>query len=111
MKAWRATSLSLTPPSVQMADGDRDIIPIAAGEVVPLASAILRDLTTSTEVGPITSAQAATVSPLESVTINGETVNVTVSGLTRQTDYELSVTLTGADGIRWTKTLLIECVA
>ncbi len=110
MTTWRATKLSVSPPSIQVADNDREALAFDAGEAVTLASAILRDLTAGTEVGPITSAQAATVAPLEVVTLAGNIATVTVSGLTRGSIYEVGVTFTSAAGLRWTRTLIVECV-
>lgn len=110
MILWRSTTLSVSPPSIQIADNDREALAFDAGESVILASAALRDLTTGSEVGPITSADVATVAPLESVTLAGNIATVTISGLTRGGTYECGVTFSSASGLRWTRTLVIECV-
>jgi len=101
----------VSPPSIQRSDTDREALAFDAGQTVTSASATLRDLTTGPEIGPRLSGQAAVAPPLESVALVGNVATVIVSGLIRDRAYELSVNFTGTSGLRWTATLIIECVA
>ncbi|MDQ3541712.1 MAG: hypothetical protein M3440_13610, partial [Chloroflexota bacterium] len=99
------------PPSIQVADNDREALAFDAGEAVTLASAILRDLTAGTDIGSTSSSWVSLLNPpLESVTLAGNIATVTVSGLTRGSTYEVGLTFTSAAGLRWTRTLIVECV-
>lgn len=98
---WRATDLSVSPPSYQMADTDRRGLTFDAGEAITGATAELTALATMT----------VTTGAVESVSISGTTATVTVSNLTRGETYELAVTFLRADGTRWTRTLVVLCVA
>jgi hypothetical protein len=107
----RRTDLAVTPPEWQMADTDRETFAFDAQSPITAASVVLTRLDTMDVVGgPVTNGGPAS-GPIESVSINGTVVNVTVSGLTRTVTYELAVTFTGADGRRWTRTLDLACVA
>ncbi len=97
----KTTQLSASPQSVHMADTDRRAFAFNAQEAVVSATASLTNLTT----------KVAVVGPVESVTTVGNIVTVTISALTRGLVYELALTFTAQDGLRWTSTLVIECVA
>ncbi|MDQ3223267.1 MAG: hypothetical protein M3Q75_07340 [Gemmatimonadota bacterium] len=97
----KTTQLSASAQSVHMADTDRRAFVWNALEAVTTATASLTRLDTKVSVS----------GPIETVTSAGNVVTVTVSALTRGLVYELAVTFTAQDGLRWTSTLVIECVA
>lgn len=99
--AWRATDLSVSPPSYQMADTDRESFAFDAKEAITGATAVLTRLDT----------MAAVPASIESVTVATPLATVVVSGLIRGITYELAVTFTRSDGRRWSRTLILECVA
>lgn len=99
--AWRMTSLSVQPPSYQLADTDRVALAFAAGQPITTATASLLELPS---LAPITGV-------VESTTVGAEDATIIVSGMTRGVTYELAVTFSRADDTRWTRTLIIECVA
>lgn len=98
---WQATALSVSPPSYALADTDRVALDFAAGEAITTATAALVQLPSRTSVA----------GPVESVTVGAEGVTVVVSDLTTGVTYELAVTFTRADLTRWTRTLVLACVA
>lgn len=102
-QTWQATALSVTPPSRQVADTDRTALTFTAAEAITGATSILAILPAGT----------ATTGLIEGPTVDtvANTATVVVSGLTRGVTYELSVTFTRSDLTRWTKTLILICVA
>lgn len=109
---WSRTDLSVSPPSRQIADGDRETLGFAAGEAITGANATMRRLDTGVDVqGPVASGTTGNDPPIEAVTIASTTASVVVSGLTRGIDYELSVGFETAAGRQWTRTLVLEVVA
>ena len=98
---WRATDLSVSPPSFQMADTDRQGLQFDAGEELSTATASLTNLETGTE-APIL---------VTDDDFDLGIATVVVENLTRGVTYELAVTFERADGRAWTRTLVIECVA
>ncbi len=103
MSTWQATSLSVSPPSRQVADTDRTALVFTAGEAITGATSILAILPAAT----------ATTGLIESTTVNtvANTATIVVSGLTRGVTYELAVTFIRADTTKWTRTLALPCVA
>lgn len=99
--AWRATDLSVSPPSFQMADTDRESFAFDAGEAIVDATAVLTRLDTL----------ATVPTSVESVIVATPLATVTVSGLIRGLTYELAVTMERSDGRKWTKTLVLDVVA
>lgn len=106
---WKTTGLSMAARTVDgrvfydlpMADTDRRAIQVDAGEPITGATASLTNLDTG----------LAEIAPIEGVTVNTPRATVTVSNLTRNTTYELAVTFSRLDNTRWTRTLILECVA
>ncbi|MGI8403713.1 MAG: hypothetical protein ACR2OE_02890 [Thermomicrobiales bacterium] len=98
---WRMTSLSVSPPSYQMADTDRVALAFAAGQAITTATASIVELPALAPVAGI----------VESTTVGAEAATIVVSNMTRGKTYELAVTFGRADNTRWTRTLVIECVA
>lgn len=104
MVVWLRTSLNTAPAVIEMADTDRRPLAIAAGEIITAVSANIVNLVAPSIliVGPVETA-------VLNATLNGAIV--TIQGLTRGIDYELSTVFTAADGEIWTKTTLIKCVS
>lgn len=102
MKTWKVTDLSVSPPTWEMADGDKQAFAFDAEEAITGATAELIRLDTRQEAGTV-----------EGPEIGGNVATVTVSELTRGVVYELSVTFTAAasGNRRWTRTLVLPCVA
>jgi len=98
---WRATDLSTSPPSRQIAAGDREALAFNAETVIASATAILTRLDT----------YAAFPTGIETVVTATPLVTVTVSGLARGVDYELAVTFVTGAGRRWTRVVVLEVVA
>ncbi len=99
--AWQMTPLSVSPPLYHMADTDRVALSFPAGEAITTATAALVQLPSRTSVA----------GPVESVTVGAEGATVVVSDLTTGVTYELAVTFTRADLTRWTRTLVLACIA
>ena len=93
------TDLSVTPAVRQMGSNDTESFAFDAGEAITGAEAELVDRLTRQAAGTV------------SVSTAGEVADVTVSGLTFGNVYELVVTFTNADGVSWSRTLVLECVA
>ena len=93
------TDLSVTPPSYQMSAMASESFAFDAGEAITGATAVLVDRLTRSAAGTVSSSVA------------GQVCDATVSGLTFGDVYELIITFTNADGITWSRTLVIECVA
>lgn len=98
--AWRKTALSVSPAAIQVGSSDVETIAFDAGEAITDAMATVGDLDVATPDTLITD-----VAP------EPTGANVTVSGFVRGHTYELAVTFERADGRRWTRTLIVECVA
>lgn len=115
MANWQITSLSVKDTQggyvTTMGDGDRELIGFDAETAIASATATLRDLNAATDIVTRSSGVSGLAPPIEAVGIAGNVVSVTVSGLTRGTDYELAVTFVTSAGRRWTKTRIIECRA
>lgn len=108
---WRQTDLSVSPPSWQMADTDRETFGFDAQTPVVGASAVVTRLDTMEVAGgPVTVGGAAS-GVVEAVSLSNNVVDVRIAGLTRGVTYELAVTFETAAGRRWTRTLVLECVA
>lgn len=99
--SWQATDLSVSPPSYQLADTDKVALSINAQEAITTATAELIRLDTLA----VMPAGNAVVTP------GASSATVVVSGLARGVTYELAVTFTRADTTKWTRTLVLECVA
>lgn len=111
MTAWRVTDLSVSPPLWQMAAGDRETFQFDAGDVVVGVTAQVRDLGTGQLAGgPVANGQPAN-GVIAAVTLSGQIASVTVENLTTGSVYQLAVRFQRADGRRWTRTLILECVA
>ena len=116
---WKTTDLTVTDAagnavaSRQMADTDVEPFTFDAQQAVSAVSALLRNLRSGTEDGPVAVGGAA-AGAIAAVALAGTIATVTLSGpagLTRDEVYELSVVWTTAGGRSWTNTLVIECVA
>lgn len=101
MTTWRATDLSVDPPSYEMGSADEETLAFDAAQPVTAVTARLVTLP------GLVPASRATVT----ATLVGTVANVVVSGIARGETYELSVTFSAADGRRWTRTLVIVGVA
>jgi hypothetical protein len=101
MITWQATDLSVSPPSRQVGSADRLKLQFDAGEAVTAGTAKLTRLDTGENASSL----------IESAALAGQVLTVTVSGMVRSVAYELAVTFTGSDGVRWTRTLVLVCVA
>jgi len=103
MTTWQATTLSVSPPSRQVADTDRTALTFTSPDAITAATSVLAILPAGT----------ATTGLIETTTVNtvAKTATVVVSGFTRGVTYELSVTFTRPDLTRWTNTLVLICVA
>jgi hypothetical protein len=99
--AWRATDLSVDPPSRAMADTDIETFGFDAGEPIEDATGTLTRLDTMESVDEL----------IVNTDIVDEIAALTISGLTRGIVYELAVTFQNPTGRRWTRTLVIPCVA
>jgi hypothetical protein len=99
---WKRTELSVDPPSWDVAD--RDVTPFIFDPEEPIVDAtcdFIR-LDTKEEVpGSVTT---------PSIGVDNY-VTVTVSNLIRGVAYELSVNFGNNELVRWTRTLVIRCVA
>lgn len=93
------TDLSVSPAVRQMGSADTEAFAFDAGEAISAATAELVNRTTRKSAGTV------------SASVAGQVCDATVSGLTFGDVYELIVTFTNADGIKWSRTLVIECVA
>ena len=98
---WQQTALSVSPPSIVVADTDRRALRFEAGE--PISSATV----TATDLGAKTSADEI----VEAMSVEADAAVVTIAGLTRGQVVELAVTFERADTTSWTRTLVIRCVA
>lgn len=105
---WRKTELSV---QVTDADGNkRYAIEVGTNDVETLAFDAKEPITVA--IATVTDLSIAVPNTLvTAVAIAGNVANVTVSGFVRSHTYELAVTFTRADGRRWTRTLVLECVA
>lgn len=104
MVTWTRTDLHVEPPLIEMADTDRETLDIPLGVTVATVAATIADYTAPGTMLP---------DLIESVTLNGtnDGADVTISGLTRGTLYEVSVVGTTAGGRIVTSLLAIRCVA
>ena len=93
------TDLSVDPAVREMGSADTEAFAFAAGEAVTDATAELVDYRTRLSAGT-----------LGAVSLASNTATVTVSGLTFGNVYDLVVTFTRADGVSWSRSLVIKCV-
>ncbi len=99
--SWQRTDLSVNPTSCQMADTDRTALSFAAGEPISGATAELVRIDT----------MAVVTGSIDGVAISANNVIIVVQNLTRDVSYELSIDSDHLDLSRWTKILMIDCVA
>ncbi len=98
---WQETHLSVSPPSRQMADTDVETFAFDAGEAITAATGVLTRLDTNEAVDDL----------ITNIDVATPVASLTIAGLTRGITYELTVTFENSTGRKWTRTLVIECVA
>lgn len=99
--SWQRTNLSVNPPSREIANTDREVLRFEAGEAITGASAHVVRLDTLAVVDGV----------VEAVDVDATGASVTVSGLTRGVTYEMSIVFTRSNLTRWTRTLVLRCIA
>jgi hypothetical protein len=102
---WVATDLSVNPPSWQLAEGDREFFGFDAAEAITGAAARLYDLADMTDV-----TTGRVVDP-DNLPITGTTATAEVSNLTRGREYLLVIRFTTPAGRKFSRTLVLLCVA
>jgi hypothetical protein len=110
MTDWQRTTLSMAVPLpgggqtyvYEVADTDRRRIDVYAEEEVASVEA---------SVVLLSDPDADLEGIIESTTLVAQVAQVVVSGFTRGQLYELNVVFTRSNGLAWTRTLAIRCVA
>lgn len=102
--------LAVVPPVWVAGQRDRETFGFDAKEAIVDATAVVLRIPPWQVVGGPTRVGDPASGVVEAVQLGGTVASVTVSGLERGYDYELSVTFEAATGRRWTRVLTLRCV-
>lgn len=101
MASWKRTGISLEPPSYAVSHLDREALTIDANEPIIDADVTAVKVRLRSDASDI----------IVGVEILSEGCVVIIEGMEQGVDYEMLVTFTRPDSRRWSRTLVIECVA